>query len=249
MHSNWYQKYKIIHLNKIDSTSSKALQMIYSGLDKDTIILSKIQTKGRGSKGRSWESLEGNLHASIVLKVHFNLEKSLQLAFVVSSTLLTTINNLAKEQNITLDIKLKWPNDVLVNDKKLAGVLIEFISLKNSRYIIIGIGVNINKAPELNRKTTCIKNLGLSIHDTNIFFNRLMLNFEKAYYEWITDNNFTKTRKNWIKYAYHLGKMITIDNGVSRISGIFKGMNLDGSICLQLGKENYCNITIGEMLF
>lgn len=245
----WLKKYSLITFDEIDSTNSEALRVANSGAVGDFVILSKAQTGGRGTKGRHWNSLEGNLHTSILLQTEFDLKKSSQLPFLVANAVFEAINHFAKEKGIKLDIKLKWPNDVLVDNKKLAGILLESVSLQDKNYVVIGIGLNIDKAPDINRKVVCMKDLGFKFKNPSDFLNILMAKFEKLYMQWKSDNNFIKTRKDWMRRAYNLNKVIIVDDGLRRISGVFKEIDLDGSMRLQLAGGQYCNIAAGEVLF
>ena len=249
MKLDWLQKYSLFVFDEIDSTNSEALRMANSGAIGDFVILSKIQTGGRGTKGRRWESLEGNLHSSILLQTEFGLKKNSQLSFLVANAVFEAINYFAKEGDIKLDIKLKWPNDVLVDNKKLAGILLESVSLQDKNYVIIGIGINIDKAPDINRQAICMKDLGFDFKNPNDFLNILMTKFEKLYSQWKSDNNFIKTRKDWMRHAYNLNKVIIVDDGLRRISGVFKEIDFDGSMRLQLPCGQYCNVAFGEALF
>lgn len=249
MKLDWLEKYNLITFEKIDSTNSEALRIASFGAVGDFVVLSKVQTGGRGTKGRDWNSLEGNLHASILLQTGLDIKKNSQLSFLVANTVFEVINHLAREKAIKFDIKLKWPNDVLVDDKKIAGILLESVSLKNKNYVVIGIGVNIDKVPDINRKVTCMRELGFEIESPSAFLNILMAKFEKLYGQWKSDNNFIRTRRDWMRRAYNLNKVIIVDDGSRRISGVFKEIDLDGTMRLQLASGQYCNITSGEVLF
>jgi BirA family biotin operon repressor/biotin-[acetyl-CoA-carboxylase] ligase len=248
MQLDWFKGYNLIYFEEIDSTNSEALRIASSGTSGDSIILASNQTGGRGSKGRYWTSIPGNLHASILLESKVSLKKNSQLSFVIANAVFEAISYLAKLQNIKLDMKMKWPNDVLINEQKVAGILLESISIKEKNYVVIGFGINLMHAPVLDNKTTCLTDLGIKINSTDEFLNVLMGKFEKLYQQWKLDNNFIKTRKNWLRRAYNLNKVITIDDGARRISGVFKEIDLDGAMRLQLASGQYCNIVAGEFL-
>lgn len=245
----WLEKYNLITFDEIDSTNSEALRIANSGVGSDFVILSKVQTGGRGTKGRYWDSLEGNLHASILLQTEFDIKKNSQLPFLVANAVFEAISHYAKEKDIRLDIKLKWLNDVLVDNKKIAGILLESVSLKDKNYVVIGVGVNIDKAPNIDRKVTSMRDLGFEIKNPSDFLNILMTKFEKLYGQWKDDNNFIRTRKDWIRRAYNLNKVIIVDDGLRRISGVFREIDFDGALRLQLASGQYCNIVTGEVLF
>ena len=122
MKLDWLKKYNLITFEEIDSTNSEALRIASSGVVGDFIILARIQTGGRGTKGRYWTSIAGNLHASILLESEFAPKKNSQLSFIIANAVYEAVNHLAKERNIKLNMKLKWPNDVLIDGQKLAGI-------------------------------------------------------------------------------------------------------------------------------
>lgn len=248
MKLDWLERYNLITFEEIDSTNSEALRIATSGVLDNCVVFSRIQTGGRGTKGRHWNSLDGNLHASILLDSDFAPKKNLQLSFVIANAVFETINHFTKLSNIKLDMKLKWPNDVLIDGQKVAGILLESISIKNKNYVIIGFGINIKHAPKIDKKVTSLINEGIKIDNTNDFLNILMNKFEKLYQQWKFDNNFVRTRKDWMRRAYNLNKVITIDDGVRRISGLFKEIDLDGAMRLQLASGQYCNIVAGELI-
>jgi BirA family transcriptional regulator, biotin operon repressor / biotin---[acetyl-CoA-carboxylase] ligase len=249
MKLDWFKGYSLISYEEIDSTNSEALRLASAGISGDSIILAHNQTGGRGSKGRYWTSIPGNLHASILLENKFSLKKNSQLSFVIANAVFQAINYLAKLQNIEIDMQLKWPNDILINDQKVAGILLESISIRDKNYVVIGFGINLKHAPVLNNKAICLTDLGIKINSADEFLNILMGKFERLYQQWKIDNNFIKTRKDWMRHAYKLNKVITIDDGARRISGVFKEIDLDGAMRLQLASGQYCNIVAGELMF
>lgn len=249
MQLDWLQSYNLITFEEIDSTNSEALRIANSGATGDFVILSETQTGGRGTKGRHWDSLEGNLHATILLQTEFDIKKNSQLPFLVALIVFETINHFSKQAGVKLNVQLKWPNDVLIDSKKVAGILLESISLKEKNYVIIGIGVNIKKTPEINKNAICIKDCGIEIKNPSEFLNILMDKFNTLYEQWKSDNNFTRISKEWIKRAYNLNKAVIVDDGSRRISGIFKGIGSDGTMRIQLASGQYCNIVTGEVSF
>lgn len=249
MQLDWLESYSLITFEEIDSTNSEALRIANTGAVGDFVILSKIQTGGRGTKGRYWDSLAGNLHTSILLQTDFDIKKNSQLPFLVANAVFETIDHFSRQAGIKLNVKLKWPNDVLIDGKKIAGILLESVSLKGKNYVIIGIGVNIEKAPDLNKHATCMKDWGIEIASPDAFLNILMGKFRTLYEQWKSDNNFTSIRKDWMKYAYNLNKAIIVDDGSKKVSGVFKGIDSDGAMRVQLASGQYCNIVTGDILF
>lgn len=248
MTSVWLQDYNLINLEEIDSTNTEALRLANLNVNDKTVIVSKKQTSGRGQKSRDWVSLEGNLHASILLNVDIDRFRLPELSFIMSNTIYEVVEFFAKKNNLSLDLKLKWPNDVLVDEKKIAGILLESISLSGKNYVVIGFSVNLLKTPIIeNRIVTSLIEEGLIILSSNEFLDELMNKFNFFYKEWLEDNNFSKTRDLWLTRAYNLNKPITIDNGVDVLSGMFRGIGQDGSLKIELSNGKIRAISSGEL--
>ena len=115
---------KLFSYDEIDSTNNEAQRLLENIDNFPFWVVANKQTSGRGRKNRYWSSLEGNFMGTFVIKI--NIEKSLtpQLSFVTSVALRNTVNSFDKKLN-NLDIKLKWPNDLILNNSKCAGILIE----------------------------------------------------------------------------------------------------------------------------
>jgi BirA family biotin operon repressor/biotin-[acetyl-CoA-carboxylase] ligase len=249
MHLNWPKNYNLLTFKSLDSTNSEALRIAASGARGDFVILSSEQTSGRGQKWRRWVSIPSNLHASILLDSNVDPKRHPQLSFVVANAMYESIASLVKKHKLALDIKLKWPNDVLINGKKVAGILLESINLKDKNYVIIGFGVNVMKAPaKTGRAVTSLFDEGIKLQHSDEFLNIVISKFDKLYTQWRLDNNFIKTRKNWLRRAYNLNKLIIVDDGVRCVSGIFKEIDFDGAMRLQLASGQFCNLVAGEVL-
>jgi BirA family biotin operon repressor/biotin-[acetyl-CoA-carboxylase] ligase len=178
-----------------------------------------------------------------------NPERNPQLSFVIANAMYESIKFLAQDKNSALDIKLKWPNDVLVNERKIGGILLESISFGKQTHIVIGLGVNITEAPiTVSFPATSLYDQGIILNHPDEFLNVLMNKFEVLYNNWRKDNNFIKTRDEWMSRAYNINKVITIENNHRRFSGIFKGIGLDGSMLLELSSGEICKFTTGNVL-
>lgn len=252
MELTWLKNYNLIIFDEIDSTNSEGLRMAKSESPGDVVILAKRQTVGRGQKGNLWESLPGNLHATILLKITATSNPISNLSFVMANAVYETIAELCNTQEIQeplRKIELKWPNDVLIEGKKVAGILLESITISGKKYVVIGIGVNVQHYPAyLNLPITSLKNEGINLANPDKFLNILMNKFNKLYLSWQYEGGFEQTRNDWLKRAYNLNNIVTIDNGLQRISGIFKSIEKDGSIILELASGQICNFAAGKVL-
>ena len=231
MSLDWLKNYNLLIFQTVDSTNSEAPRLANSEAIGNFVVVSNLQTGGRGSKGRLWKSIAGNLHASILLDSSVDCKKHPQLSFVIANEVFEALTKLAQEKKINLNIQLKWPNDILIDGKKVGGILLESISLLNKNYVVIGMGINIIEAlANVAFPATSLYEEGLMLEGSDELLDLIMNKFDKLYKRWAVDNNFIRTRKDWMRRAYNINKVITIDDGNRRLSGTFKEIDFDGSI-------------------
>ena len=136
-------KMKIKKFKKVKSTNDIAINLIKKSISKPTLIITETQTNGRGRIGKKWISKKGNLFISLFFK--FNPKK---INFKQFSVLNALVIKKAISSKILKKIKIKWPNDLLINNKKFCGILQEVIKFKNCNYLVVGIGLNTNIVPQ-----------------------------------------------------------------------------------------------------
>ena len=191
---------KIIHLDKIDSTNSYA-KLNFDKFDDKTVVLADIQTAGRGRYDRKWVDLGcGNLFLSIVLKPSNDLR---QVYACLPQYLAVVLSNILRDYGLSPSIK--WPNDVLVNDAKIAGILCESVMRKNIfQGLVLGIGVNLNAQKEnlakITDKTATSLNieLGCEYVDKQVFTEKLLYAFFENYDKFL-HNGFAYIKNEYIK--------------------------------------------------
>ena len=148
-------KIKIKKFKCVKSTNDVAIKLIKNNISHPTLIATENQTKGRGTRGKRWVSLKGNLFMSIF----FRLDKK-KINFKQFAILNAFIIRKLISKKISVKIKIKWPNDLLSNKEKICGILQEVVSFKNSKYLIVGIGLNTNITPQnKNFSSTSLKNI------------------------------------------------------------------------------------------
>ncbi|WP_284346697.1 biotin--[acetyl-CoA-carboxylase] ligase [Rickettsia endosymbiont of Oedothorax gibbosus] len=243
---SWQKKYKLLVFDTIDSTSCEAIRMAKSCPDCSYVILAKNQTKSRGRNNKIWHSNLGNLHVSILLKHQINLSYLPQLSFVMAIVVYKTITSLTASS--VNSIKLKWPNDILINGKKVSGILLESISINNNNYIIISIGINIKESPlNIQQLATNLSDENIEVKDTGYLLDILMINFEKYFSRW-KEQGFSKIRQYWLRNAYKLGEMVSVNDGNTKILGIFKDIDENGGIRIQLEDGKIVTLCSFEIL-
>jgi BirA family biotin operon repressor/biotin-[acetyl-CoA-carboxylase] ligase len=172
---------KIIKLKSAFSTNDEAIKLIQKNKINPTIIFTDHQTKGRGTMGKKWVSLKGNLFLSIF----FNLNKKRIDFKKIAAINPYIIRNILKNYT-KFKIKIKKPNDLLIKDKKLSGILQETVYVKDQKYLIIGVGINTFKHPvKKSFKSTSLSNYAFR----PVKNEYLLKDIKKAYDQFISDMN------------------------------------------------------------
>ena len=148
-------KIKLIQFKSVKSTNNTALRLIKKNIYKPTMVVSKKQTKGKGTMGKKWVSLSGNLFISIFFEIEKEKINFKQFA-ILNAFIMRKITSKLTDKNI----KIKWPNDLLLNNEKICGILQEVINFKEKNFLIVGIGLNTNIVPKNKSfSSTSIKNI------------------------------------------------------------------------------------------
>lgn len=199
-------------------------------------LVADRQTGGRGRQGRVWEDGLGNFMGSTLVRVGPEDPPAQMLAFVaglaVAAALLPHCEG--------LDLRLKWPNDVLLNGGKLAGVLLE----GEGRAVIVGIGVNLVSAPPIaDRPVSCLPRPV----DRDVFAREMAESFAAELERWRTYGAESLLRR-WSVYAHPMGEMLSVhEPSGRRLSGTFQGLAPDGALLLRLADGTVSAIHAGDV--
>ena len=232
-------------LQTCSSTNDIAIKNAKQGLPEGTSYLSYLQTKGRGRNNNQWESMKGNLFLSTIFRPTVSKVKWHQLSLIIGLSILETLIKLGVDKN---KIQLKWPNDVLVQKRKISGVLLESFD----DFIVAGIGLNILKTPknEIKWNTTKLYDHIDYVFPLKYIANVILKIIFKNYYIW--ENEGFKLFKNKInKCIYNINSKIVIKlNSQSMdISGVFLGLGDSGSLKIKVGNENLEYYSIESFFF
>ena len=168
-------KFKKFKFKKVKSTNNTAIRIIKSSKFKYGMVVSDTQTMGRGQYGKKWISHKGNLFVSFFYELK-NIRLSLSRLTIINCLLIKKLLQNYYEKNIIF----KQPNDLLIQKKKISGILQEIVSIFNKKFLIIGIGINIIKSPKINNyPTTNLEELTNKTFKKSDIENKLKLIFEK----------------------------------------------------------------------
>ena len=239
---------KVIQLEEVDSTNSYAKKNI-SNIEDKTAIITKKQTSGRGRLNRSWVDLgEENLFLSIILKPSetFN-EIYPNLTQYLSVTLCKVIESYGIKTHI------KWPNDVLIDGKKIAGILSETVMQgQKLEGIVLGVGVNLNSNQEKinaipNKIATSLNIETQKAINLKEFLNKLLTEFFEHYDEFL-QSGFLQIKDDYIKRNCFLGKELKVQVFNHMESGLAKAVNDLGELVLEDSNKREIVLTIGDII-
>lgn len=225
-------------LPEIDSTNAEGFRRA-DGLDRPTWILAGLQTAGRGRRARPWVSPKGNFHATLVLKPDEPPETVALRSFAAALALRDALVGLT---GLSQGFTLKWPNDVLLNGGKLAGILLESAGLATANPVLcIGIGVNLIAAPDASlveagatQPVALLAETGLRV-EPEAFLEALA----PAYAAWETTfraQGFAPLRDAWLTHAAKLGEVIRARTGTETREGVFEGIDETGNLILRMAQ-------------
>jgi BirA family biotin operon repressor/biotin-[acetyl-CoA-carboxylase] ligase len=227
--------HSIIFLPEVDSTNSYATELLNNvNVSEGTLVHTSNQTQGRGLRGNSWVAETAcNLTASIILKPNFlNLKHSF---FLYKITALACYDVMAELlNNSQFDIKIKWPNDILVNKKKIAGILIENgVSANTLNYSVVGVGINLNQK-EFNNgiNATSIYNLLDKEVEVNTVLY-LVFKYLEKYYLQLKNNKFNEISEIYLTRLYGLNCWMDFEINSEIKTYLVKGISNEGLLVLE----------------
>lgn len=216
----------------VGSTNALCLERAAAGHAGKLWIRANVQTEGRGRRGRAWDSPNGNLFASLLLKDPAPQQRFGELPLLAAVALADAVDKAAGTLQL---VSLKWPNDLLVNGAKLSGILLEAETLKDGQLAaVVGFGVNcvFHPEPALYRATD-LRSLGYDVSADRLF-ETLCETVASYLAIWQQPDGFDQIRRQWLKRAAHLGQQITVRCGQEDVTGRFEDLDAQGHLVLKL---------------
>ncbi|MBB6449063.1 BirA family biotin operon repressor/biotin-[acetyl-CoA-carboxylase] ligase [Geomicrobium halophilum] len=223
-----------IYKKSVHSTQTLAKETYREGTPHGTTVVASEQTGGRGRMERPWQSPENtSISVSIIVKPDISLREAPQLTLVTAVAISDALETISK-----LPVQIKWPNDIYINDCKVAGILTEMQAESDQmQMMVVGIGLNINQKKEQfpadlqNKATSLYIESGQEWSRTQIL-QALFVSFEQWYDLWIKEG-FTQIRKMWEHYAGAYNQPVKVIQGNDTIVGHMLGINNEGVLQLQ----------------
>lgn len=253
------QGWRLLRLAEADSTNAVLRRLVETGAEthEGLVVWAEWQTAGRGRAGREWVGAPGNLYASLLVAAPMNdsapAARGAELGFIAGLAVVEAIQTLAPARAPDNLLACKWPNDVLFDGAKLAGVLLETVTTPGAapggeRLAVVGIGVNVHPVdvPKALYPVT-----SLAEHEIRVNAPRLLEAVVHAFAarlaHWRRDG-FAPVREEWLRRAAGLGRPVTVDLPGGAVAGRFVDLDADGALVLEGADGSRRRVLAGDLL-
>lgn len=238
--------YRLVSLESVGSTMQEARKLAEEGAEDGTLVWAREQTAGRGRQGRDWESPRGNLYLTLILRPECAPAEAAQLGFAAAVAMGDAIGSVCPP----LDVTYKWPNDVLMNSRKVAGILLESKSQSDGslEWLLLGVGANVASFPkETAYPTTSLRFEGTPADVTEV---DLLEAFGRHFLSWVSkwlDDGFGPLRAAWLRHAASRGEEIQVRLPQETLAGVFRDLDEDGRLLLELAGGELRTVAAGDV--
>jgi BirA family biotin operon repressor/biotin-[acetyl-CoA-carboxylase] ligase len=237
--------HRVIVHERLDSTNSEALRLARAGERGPLWIVASDQTAGRGRRGREWVSAPGNLTTSLLFTEAVTPAVAATLGFAASLAVCETCERLAPR----IVFAVKWPNDVLADGNKVAGILLESEMQGGALAVVAGFGINLASAPDgMTFPATSLGSLGAPISVEKAFAGLTDCCVEMLEI-WQCGQGLGEIRRRWLERAKGIGQAISIRVGDRSEEGIFETLDEQGRLMLRTADGDLHTISAGDVHF
>jgi BirA family biotin operon repressor/biotin-[acetyl-CoA-carboxylase] ligase len=244
---------QIYYYEEVDSTNIMGHQLARAGAPEGSLLLAEYQTAGKGRLGRHWFAKKGeNLLMSIILRPEIDINKLHLMTFLASIVIIKSLQFYLNHFDLPgVDFRVKWPNDVLVRGKKIAGVLSECKSTrKKADYVIVGMGINLNQVfqyqdSDLGLTATSLRMESKHRINRENFLTILLTQFDD-YYLNTSSEKYETVLTDWREYWDGRYSQVKIDNGHTYHIGFVEDISTDGTLLLKSESGSMTKISSGE---
>lgn len=232
LNTRWIGK-KIYYQQSVDSTNSWARRLAEEGKPSGTVVVADMQTNGKGRRGRNWETAERmSVPISILLRPEFPPEKASMLTLVMGLSVVQALENASN-----IECSIKWPNDILISEKKVCGILAELFSqIDNMEYMVLGVGVNANMTEfpvELAGKATSLRReLGRPVQRA-LVVAFILEAFEKNYEIFLQTQDLRNLKKEYIRRLINTNRSVRVMQPHGEFQGVARGIDVWGNLLVE----------------
>lgn len=236
---------KLLFLDEVDSTNNEGKRQANNGCKSRLLIICNNQTAGKGRLGRSWQAEKNaGIYMSMVLRPEIIPQEASQITLVTGIAVMKAINNVTG-----LNTKIKWPNDIILNGKKIVGILTEMnAEMEKINYVVVGIGINVNNSEfnnDIQDKATSLYIESKRKYKRSDIINEFIKTFD-AYYDKFCNEGFEVLVKEYNKNCANVGKAVKTVGGKMEVKGIAKGVNNKGELLIE-NENQIFNVLSGEV--
>lgn len=238
--------YVLATRDRIDSAIEEAKRLASAGAEEGTLVWAKEQVSGRGRFGRPWISPPGNLYCALVLRPEEPPSVATQVNYVAAVSLAAAIAGLVSPM---VDLRYRWPNDILLYDAKVASILLEAPTTRaedSYDWLVLGVAVNVNSHPgDLEAPVTSMRMDGYSEASATDVLEQ----FSRYFLSWINrwaDDGFAPVRKAWIQRVNGIGQPFEVSLKTGTVKGRFADLDDMGALIMELPTEGSRKITVAE---
>jgi BirA family biotin operon repressor/biotin-[acetyl-CoA-carboxylase] ligase len=217
------------------------VEKVHSFSEDVHVIWALEQTAGRGKLDREWVSLKGNLFATLIVPFYLPLSRVGELSFLTALSVAEAVGSLDPR----LKVLCKWPNDIIIDDKKVGGILLETLSKETKKFVSIGIGLNLESFPQ-DVLATSLSELGISVSPKEML-EKILKRITHFLDVWYAEG-FEPIRALWHKRAWNLGEQLKVKTFSKEIIGTFELMDHAGCLILVQDDGRRARLASGDVL-
>lgn len=236
------------YYDEIESTNSEARNLAAEGAPQGTVVIAECQSAGKGRLGRRWTSPAGKgLLFSVILRPNLTLSQAHLLTLVAATAACTGI-----ERQTRIPTRIKWPNDLFIENKKVGGILLETAGERDEvEWIVVGIGINVNTEYSelpvaLRRTATSLKMAGGMPVDRSELLASVLISLERAY-EDAAANGFDRALRDFRERDYLLNKSVSVQTREGPVVGSASGIDEHGALLVELPHRQIRRFHSGEV--
>ena len=237
---------EIVHRAETGSTNTLAMDLAQKGAADGTVVIAETQTGGKGRLGREWASPRGNLYLSVILRPAVPVHKAPLITLMGAVAVAAAVR-----EHLKVPAGIKWPNDILVSGKKVAGLLTEMSAEPDRiRHIVLGIGVNVNMdvrelPPDVRRTATTLAAEKGTRVDRTALLKELLAGLDKWYQRFLT--NEADVLEAWKGLNVTLGSRVAVSGAGTTLEGFARGVDAEGRLILKLDDGTLRQVSAGDV--